>query len=249
MNRSATTFDSVYPDFLRAGLWKLSQVEANRELLAFFSALEHFRRDLHEQDCPEEVLAVTHRYVAGLNLFQSAGFWLVNPADFSFELTLASPEKRRSALQVLVDDQIKSGKFAQALRQETPVFFQADQSGTPVRCALHSLTLSRQVMGLFCGVLLAETAAHDIEFSLLSLLLGGAADALATLRKTKQLVTQVETLSNLLPLCAWCKKVRNDGGYWEQIEKYITTNSGTSITHGICPECKSKFLAGAAKAA
>ncbi len=78
---------------------------------------------------------------------------------------------------------------------------------------------------------------------MLSLLLGECADALATLRKTAQLTTQVETLSGLLPLCAWCKKVRNDSGYWEQIDKYITTHSSAALTHGVCPECKSNFLA------
>lgn len=42
--------------------------------------------------------------------------------------------------------------------------------------------------------------------------------------------------------CAWCKKVRNDRGYWYQIEKYITANSATKITRGICPDCEEKFL-------
>ena len=49
-------------------------------------------------------------------------------------------------------------------------------------------------------------------------------------------------LHSLLPLCAWCKKIRNDSGYWEQIEKYLTANSVAKITHGICPECRSKFF-------
>ena len=80
----------------------------------------------------------------------------------------------------------------------------------------------------------------------MSLLLGGCADALSALTKTKQLTSEIETLSELLPVCAWCKKVRNDSGYWEQIEKYISTRSGASITHGVCPECEQKFLAGKA---
>ena len=79
---------------------------------------------------------------------------------------------------------------------------------------------------------------------MLSLLLGESADALATLRKTKQLTNQVETLAGLLPLCAWCKKVRNDSGYWEQIDKYITSHSNTALTHGVCPDCKTNFLSG-----
>ena len=83
---------------------------------------------------------------------------------------------------------------------------------------------------------------QEIVFSLLSLLLGGSADALATLRKTESLTSQINTLSGLLPVCSWCRKVRNDSGYWEQIEKYISSRTSTSFTHGICPECEQKCL-------
>jgi hypothetical protein len=101
---------------------------------------------------------------------------------------------------------------------------------------------------MFCGVLQKEIApAQEVAFSILSLLLGESADALATLRKTKQLTNQIETLNSLLPLCAWCKKVRNDSGYWEQIEKYISVHSNASVTHGVCPDCKKKFLEGVPK--
>ena len=108
---------------------------------------------------------------------------------------------------------------------------------------LHSLAISSQVMGMFCGLLNREVApAQEVAFSLLSMLLGGSADALATLRRTRQLTGQIETLQGLLPVCAWCKKVRNDSGYWYQIDKYITSHSLTKKTHGIGPECETKML-------
>jgi len=47
----------------------------------------------------------------------------------------------------------------------------------------------------------------------------------------------LKRLRGLLPICAWCKKVRDDQGYWKQVEKYIEENSEASFTHGICPEC------------
>ena len=72
MNLATSTpndaFDSVYPDFLRTGLGKLSELDSRRELLALFSALEHFRHDLHQQDSGVGILGVSHRYVTGLNL-------------------------------------------------------------------------------------------------------------------------------------------------------------------------------------
>jgi PAS domain S-box-containing protein len=48
---------------------------------------------------------------------------------------------------------------------------------------------------------------------------------------------RVKTLSGLLPICASCKKIRNDNGYWEQVETYIRSRSNAEFTHGICPGC------------
>ncbi len=189
------------------------------------------------------ILNVSQGYIGGLNLFHKTGFWTVNTPDFNFELSLAASEADGVILQNIVDGQIKAGRFAFALRQGTPVFFQLGNESGPERGVLHSLAISTQVMGMFCGLLRREVApAQEVAFSLLSTLLGVSADALATLRRTRQLTSQIETLQNLLPVCAWCKKVRNDSGYWYQIEKYITANSKTKITHGICPECQDKML-------
>lgn len=54
-------------------------------------------------------------------------------------------------------------------------------------------------------------------------------------------LNKVKTLSGLLPICSNCKKVRNDAGYWNQIEVYIKEHSDAEITHGICPECARKL--------
>lgn len=236
-------FDSVYPDLLQTGLSKLTLLDAGRELLALFSAIEHFRRDLHGQETAAGILQITQRYVGGLNLFRTTGFWLVNPADLSFELQLVSPRKENAALKEIVDEEIKNGRFAWALRQSSEVFFHTGPQENPVRGVLHALTISSQVVGMFCGLLDSDLPPNqEITFSLLSLLLGESADALATLHKTAQLTSQIETLSGMLPLCAWCKKVRNDRGYWEQIEKYISVRSAASFTHGVCPDCQKKLL-------
>jgi tetratricopeptide (TPR) repeat protein len=48
---------------------------------------------------------------------------------------------------------------------------------------------------------------------------------------------QIKILSGLIPICAHCKKIRNDGGYYEQLEEYISSHSEAQFTHGICPEC------------
>jgi len=47
----------------------------------------------------------------------------------------------------------------------------------------------------------------------------------------------VKKLQGLLPICAWCKRIRDDDGYWEQVEAYFHKSTGTDFTHGICPQC------------
>ncbi len=52
---------------------------------------------------------------------------------------------------------------------------------------------------------------------------------------------EVETLSGLLPICAWCKKVRDDEGYWQQVEDYFARRDRIRFTHGICADCADGF--------
>jgi len=56
-----------------------------------------------------------------------------------------------------------------------------------------------------------------------------------------RLIASLRTLSGLLPICATCKRVRDDQGYWTQIEAYISDRSSAEFSHGICPECTDKF--------
>jgi len=53
-------------------------------------------------------------------------------------------------------------------------------------------------------------------------------------------LTKVKTLHGLLPICAWCKRIRDDKGYWSQVEAYVHEHMGADFTHGICPECLAK---------
>lgn len=54
-------------------------------------------------------------------------------------------------------------------------------------------------------------------------------------------LSEIKKLSGMLPICASCKKIRNDQGYWEQIEGYIRDRSDAEFSHGICPECMEKL--------
>jgi len=53
---------------------------------------------------------------------------------------------------------------------------------------------------------------------------------------------EVKTLQGLLPVCSWCRKVRDDEGLWTQIEQYVSTHTGAEFTHGMCPDCYERGL-------
>ena len=57
----------------------------------------------------------------------------------------------------------------------------------------------------------------------------------------REALSNVNMLSGMLPICASCKKIRDDKGYWNQIEAYIRDHSEAEFTHGICPECEKKL--------
>ncbi|HEY0989199.1 MAG TPA: two-component regulator propeller domain-containing protein [Kofleriaceae bacterium] len=61
--------------------------------------------------------------------------------------------------------------------------------------------------------------------------------------RVQEAVRELKVLSGLLPICAWCKKIRDDGGYWSKIEAYLSERTEAQFTHGICPECNEKMLA------
>jgi hypothetical protein len=56
-------------------------------------------------------------------------------------------------------------------------------------------------------------------------------------KELQDALAKVKTLSGFLPICSSCKKIRNDTGYWNQIEAYIGDHSETEFSHSICPEC------------
>jgi len=61
------------------------------------------------------------------------------------------------------------------------------------------------------------------------------------IEELRQALDQIKTLHGILPICANCKKIRDDRGYWNQVEAYISRHSEARFTHGICPDCMKKL--------
>ena len=52
----------------------------------------------------------------------------------------------------------------------------------------------------------------------------------------------MQELESFLPICSYCKNVRNDKNYWQQIESYMQSHVGTQFSHGVCPDCVEKHV-------
>lgn len=63
------------------------------------------------------------------------------------------------------------------------------------------------------------------------------------IRELEQAHSQVQQLQGLLPICCYCKKIRDDGNYWQGVESYIASKADVQFSHGICPECYQKVVA------
>ena len=77
-----------------------------------------------------------------------------------------------------------------------------------------------------------------IEFALYKSRMEGERNLL--IHQLKDALENVRTLSGMLPICSYCKKIRDDKGYWKQVEVYISEHTDTMFSHGICPECAKK---------
>lgn len=103
-----------------------------------------------------------------------------------------------------------------------------DQVGIP---AVQEGAQDYLVKGQVNGAVLARSIRYAIERKLMEnereRLIRELTDALATVKR----------LSGLLPICASCKKIRNDKGYWEQIDAYIREHSEAEFSHSLCPDC------------
>ena len=64
-----------------------------------------------------------------------------------------------------------------------------------------------------------------------------AEDQERLIAELKDALAQIKTISGLIPICAGCKKIRDDEGFWQQLESYLSRHSDAIFSHGLCPEC------------
>ena len=109
--------------------------------------------------------------------------------------------------------------------------------------------LAKVIFGLGFGILLSLymilfpsklTAFTSKRYSLVHYILPPKQRKL--IQKYEQAREEIQELRNILPICAKCKKIRDDEGYWSQLEDYLTKNEDLHFTHGLCPHCVKESL-------
>ncbi|MFZ4438877.1 MAG: PAS domain S-box protein [Syntrophales bacterium] len=63
-------------------------------------------------------------------------------------------------------------------------------------------------------------------------------------RRLQQALDEVRTLRGIVPICSYCKNIRDDEGYWNQVEQYVSKHTDAKFSHGICPACFEREMKG-----
>lgn len=174
---------------------------------------------------------------------------LVHAAALGYFLTLDHPTHWRMVINGAVWSVLAFASFV-SLRH-APVFFWqpliSPANAFLAHGAFHVVRISLAIAAAeqeWPSVAAALQIVGDLEASFFTVALFVAL-LIATLQLRHQELSsaraEVETLSGLLPICAWCKKVRDDAGYWQQVEDYFERRDHIRFTHGICADCADNF--------
>jgi hypothetical protein len=93
------------------------------------------------------------------------------------------------------------------------------------------------IQPLFKEIASSRKELRDMNDKLLSL----SEEQKALIARLQDAIANIKTLKGMLPICASCKKVRDDKGYWKQIEVYVRDHSDAEFSHGLCPDCAQKY--------
>ena len=106
---------------------------------------------------------------------------------------------------------------------------------------LEFMATSAHIAGVAIEKHAAEAELERYKNELESLVAARTAALEAANQELRRVLSEIKVLSGMLPICAACKRVRDDSGYWAQIESYIAAHSQAEFTHGICPECAARL--------
>ncbi|HOP62309.1 MAG TPA: hypothetical protein PK358_00620 [Spirochaetota bacterium] len=221
---------------------------------------------LYSKDYPEGSRQATlsqiinaHRKYKGFGL--SGEFTLAEKKGENIVFILSHQQLNMQAIEPVPFDSDLAEPMRRALSGESGTTIGPDYRGVPVLAAYEYV--SGIDLGIVSKIDLSEIRAPFIRAAVISGI-AGLISILAgsylflkitnplirklsdTVKDLKDALAKVRQLTGLLPICASCKKIRNDKGQWEQLEVYIRDHSEADFSHGLCPDCLAKCRSDAA---
>ncbi|MDA8085388.1 MAG: response regulator [Nitrospiraceae bacterium] len=138
-------------------------------------------------------------------------------------------------------DGLSALKIALDKRPEVPFIFVSgaigeDSAAEVLKCGATDYVLKNRISRLAPAVRRAlQVAMERAERKRLE------AEKEQLIADLQEALANVRRLTGLLPICMHCKKIRDDKGYWNQLEAYISEHSEVAFSHGLCPECRKKY--------
>ena len=156
-------------------------------------------------------------------------------------------EEHDQALAIAVDLEEKNRRLASANAQLAELYAELEEKNRAVKAANSELAKANAHGAELMGHLELKNAENARLNGALSHANATAAELMADLEeknlKLRQSMAEIRTLQGIVPICAHCKQVRDDDGYWEQVEAYLAKRSELSFSHDICPPCADKYFA------
>jgi hypothetical protein len=190
---------------------------------------------------------------AAIEAFEARAAEMWQALQRGLELGARAPEAEGPAIVLLVGDlDRRHNEYAGAVREVFAAFDDgrfADARTLAAGVALHETEFDQALRGALIEV--SETsdvrtarivsAQHEAIWMVAGMSAGALALGVLLMARVFYLVTQLGTLGGLLPICSSCKKIRDDQGYWNQLEAYVEAHSEAEFTHGLCGGCMERL--------
>ncbi len=208
-----------------------------RSLLRVEEYLEERTRQLRRSEAQYRGLFNT--MVSGFALFEILADAQGKPSDYRFLEVNPAFENMLGLNRDQVVDRTLLTVMPAMEPQWKDTFSQAGQSAKPVHFEGYNRTLNKYLEGVVFNPQAGHVAMTFVDITPRKTI---EKERERLILELQEALLNVKTLSGLLPICSGCKKIRDDSGYWNQIESYIQKHSDARFSHSLCPECLSKYM-------